>query len=120
LTCFFLGPQASLLFFALAFRLLSEPLALCGFAFESLRFFVADSILFEIHELSQIEENGGFVVVGHLDTYITLFRWLRTSATDASSSRTLPTGIAACQSNGFIEVLGMRMASSRFATPIRL
>jgi hypothetical protein len=57
-----------------------DALALGRFALNLLLFYATNTVFFDTHELAKIDENGRLFFLGHDDTYITLFRYLRTRA----------------------------------------
>lgn len=91
LTCFLFCTAPRFFLFLLASGLGGDSFPLRGLALEPLCFFIAYAILFEAHQLAQIEENRRLFFLGHRDTYITLLHWIRTraSALFFSASQTL-------------------------------
>ena len=79
-TRFLLGPQPGLFLFLPGACLGGDALALGGLALKSLLFFATNTVFFDAHELAKVEENGRLFFLGHDDTYITLFRCVRTRA----------------------------------------
>jgi hypothetical protein len=102
-SCVLLRAQAGLLRFLPGARLGGDALALGGLALKSLFFFAPNTVLFDAHELAKVEENGRLFFLGHDDTYITLFRCIRTrSELPFSNMKTLATYPKGCQINGFL------------------
>jgi hypothetical protein len=77
---FLLSKQLGRFFFLSLLCFGCDALALCRVASNPLLFCATNAVFFDAHELAKIDENGRLFFLGHDDTYITLFRYLRTRA----------------------------------------
>jgi hypothetical protein len=80
LPTFFFRQQLGRFFFLSLLCFDRDALALGCLTLKPLLFFLTNTIFFDVHEPAKIEKNGRLFFLGHDDTYITLFRCLRTRA----------------------------------------
>ena len=74
----FLGEALRLFLFLLLPSLFSNALALSRLSSKLLLFLLTNTDFFDAHEFAKVEENGRLFFLGHDETYITLFRCIRT------------------------------------------